>query len=196
MYKYKTKVDATESCKRSSLLRPRQVLQYRPLVEFTCIFYDMLKLSAQIVWAVLTTTYFIVIYKRIQKARVFVPGKLFQPSLMFVAKGWSLPKSSSLGQAVALDQAGKAFQKQILKPIRPINKLSRKQRVLNTAPGTVLTTLHFLLNLQKGPISYSVTLRQTKRLSSDKHSSLMGAFISYKKMKCFEDSPKKQQQLL
>ncbi len=45
--------------------------------------------------------------------------------------------------------------------------------------ATVFTTLHFLLNLRIGPVSYSVTSHKTKILSIDKHSSLLGAFVSY-----------------
>jgi hypothetical protein len=36
-----------------------------------------------------------VIYQCLQYARVFVPGKPFQPSLMFVGKGRSLPQSGA-----------------------------------------------------------------------------------------------------
>jgi hypothetical protein len=47
------------------------------------------------------------------------------------------------------------------------------------APRTIFTTVHFLLNLRMGPTSYSVTLHYAKRLSNDKYSSLLGAFVSY-----------------
>jgi hypothetical protein len=43
-----------------------------------------------------------------------------------------------------------------------------------------ITAPYFLLNLQLGRISYSVTLHQMKRFSNDKHSRLLGPFISYK----------------
>ncbi len=35
-----------------------------------------------------------------------------------------------------------------------LHKLWRKWRVVNTTPGTVFTTLHFLHNLQMGPMSW------------------------------------------
>jgi hypothetical protein len=38
--------------------------------------------------------------------------------------------------------------------------------------GTVFKTLHFLPNLQKGPISYSITLHYPGKFTKDKHSSL------------------------
>jgi hypothetical protein len=47
------------------------------------------------------------------------------------------------------------------------------------APGTVFTTLHLLLNLRMGPTSQTITLHYAKKASSDKHSSLLGAFVSY-----------------
>ena len=64
----------------------------------------------------------------------------------------------------------------------------KKKSVVNMAPSTVSTTLHFLLNLRMGSISYSVTLYSAKRLSSDKHSSLLGALVSCeeKKMSALE----------
>jgi hypothetical protein len=37
--------------------------------------------------------------------------------------------------------------------IGPIGKLQRKRSVVNTAPGALFRTLHFLRNLQIGPIS-------------------------------------------
>ncbi len=48
--------------------------------------------------------------------------------------------------------------------------------VVNTTSRTVFTTLHFLCNLQLGPISWSVTLNHYVR---DKPSSLLGPFVSY-----------------
>ncbi len=38
---------------------------------------------------------FIVTYERGRNARVFVPGRLFKPSLMFVGTAWSLPYSEA-----------------------------------------------------------------------------------------------------
>jgi len=57
--------------------------------------------------------------------------------------------------------------------------VSSKENKVNMGPVTEFTTLHFLLNVRKGPISQTVTT--LKRLSSDKHSSLLGPFVSYKK---------------
>jgi len=57
--------------------------------------------------------------------------------------------------------------------------VSNKENKVNMGPRAQFTTLHFLLNLRKGPISHTVTT--LKRLSSDKHSSLLGPFVSYKK---------------
>jgi hypothetical protein len=54
------------------------------------------------------------------------------------------------------------------------------------APGTIFTTLHFLLNLQIGPIS-NIKLG-CKGLTRDKHSSLLDPFVSYKKLFCEYDT--------
>ncbi len=50
---------------------------------------------------------------------------------------------------------------------------------MNTGPGSVFTTLLFLRNLRMGPKSKTVTLHWAKLFSSDKHTSLFGAFVSY-----------------
>ncbi len=55
---------------------------------------------------------------------------------------------------------------------------------IQPAPGAVFTTLHFLCNLQKGPVSYSVLYTRLERLGKDKHSSLMGPFITYDEKGC------------
>jgi hypothetical protein len=47
------------------------------------------------------------------------------------------------------------------------------------ALGTVFTTLHFLLNLQMGPISWSVNYTKLKVLVRNKHSTLFGPLLSY-----------------
>ncbi len=44
--------------------------------------------------------------------------------------------------------------------IGPIHKLGRKGIVMNTEPGLIFTTLLYLLNLQRGPVNYSVTLNK------------------------------------
>jgi hypothetical protein len=43
-----------------------------------------------------------------------------------------------------------------------IHKLHGKWSVVNTVPGTVFVTIHFLCNLPIGPISYTVTLQQAR----------------------------------
>ncbi len=54
------------------------------------------------------------------------------------------------------------------------------------APGTVFRTFHFLCNLQmdlKYRVLHYVYL---EGLATDKDSSLLGPFVSYKKMNCSE----------
>ncbi len=46
-------------------------------------------------------------------------------------------------------------------------------------PETIFTTLHFLHKLQMGSISYSYITLGWKMFARDKHSSLVGPFISY-----------------
>ncbi len=52
---------------------------------------------------------------------------------------------------------------------------------MNMTPGTVFTTFNFILDLQMGPLSYSVALHKTGKDCWDKHSRVLGSFISYKK---------------
>ncbi len=69
---------------------------------------------------------------------------------------------------------------QTLQSIGLICKLQRKSIVVNMTPGTVFATLHFLLDLQMGPITYSVALHKTGKACRDKHSRVLGSFVSYK----------------
>ncbi len=46
------------------------------------------------------TTFFFVTYEWAQKSRLFVHGKPFQPSLMFVGKGRSLPRVKQFKDAL------------------------------------------------------------------------------------------------
>ncbi len=50
---------------------------------------------------------------------------------------------------------------------------------MNTAPGAIFTTLHFLCNLWMGPISWGVTLHRVRMLTRDNHSCLLDPFVSY-----------------
>ncbi len=75
--------------------------------------------------------------------------------------------------------------------IEPICKLQRKLSVVNMAPGAVFTTLHYFHNLRMGPMSKVCYISLTWKvlLAMDKHSSLLGQFISCtscKKMKYCE----------
>jgi hypothetical protein len=45
--------------------------------------------------------------------------------------------------------------------------------------GTLFTTLNFLHNLSMYPITRALDYTRSERLASDKHSSLLGPFISY-----------------
>jgi hypothetical protein len=45
------------------------------------------------------------------------------------------------------------------------------------------------LTYKWAPISYSVTLTRLERLGWDKHSALLGPFVSYGENKCCEYSP-------
>ncbi len=56
------------------------------------------------------------------------------------------------------------------------------------APWEILT-LRFLCNLRMGPKSYSETLLQAERLARDKHSSLLGPFITYEENKVLQILP-------
>jgi hypothetical protein len=60
-----------------------------------------------------------------------------------------------------------------------ISKLRRKCSVVNTVPVAVFTSLHFLHNLQMGAMSRVLHYTWLKRLARDKHSSLLGPFVSY-----------------
>ncbi len=78
-----------------------------------------------------------VIYGFSLYAKVFVPGKLFQPSLMFVGEARSLPQNGAPERCFTrvgfwpypetLDQAGKASQGQTLQLIVKICKLRTKK---------------------------------------------------------------------
>jgi len=50
--------------------------------------------------------------------------------------------------------------------------------VENMVPGTVFTTLYFLHILNKSPVTLSVRLHLTESPANNKHSSLLGQFIS------------------
>ncbi len=54
---------------------------------------------------------------------------------------------------------------------------------MNTAPGAVFTTLHFILNLQMGPISNVLHHTMLERFAEDKHPSLTGSFVSFEENK-------------
>jgi len=60
--------------------------------------------------------------------------------------------------SVILHLAGKACYQQTNHLTSPICNLLSKLSYVNTAPGTIFTTLHFLRNLPIGPISWSVIL--------------------------------------
>ncbi len=60
---------------------------------------------------------------------------------------------------------------------------------MNTAPGAVFAMLYVLHNLQMEPISLSVALHKAGRLASNKHSSLLGSFISYKEKNVVNMAP-------
>jgi hypothetical protein len=51
----------------------------------------------------------------------------------------------------------------------------------NMDPGVILTTLHFLYNLQIGPKARVLHYTKLEILARDKHSSLLEPFISYAK---------------
>jgi hypothetical protein len=87
-------------------------------------------------------------------------------------------KICPISLCVTLHSSGKACQGQTLKHIAPISKLWRKWIVANMTPWTVFITLHFLSNLQMGPLSWIVCLRLVK-LFRDKHPSLYSPFMSY-----------------
>jgi hypothetical protein len=107
---------------------------------------------------------------------VFVLAKYFQPSpghgttLHFLR---NLP-IGPISWSVILHLAGKACYRQTNQLTSPICNLLTKLSFVNTAPGTICTTLHFLRNLPIGPISWSVILhlagkacyRQTNQLTS------------------------------
>jgi hypothetical protein len=87
------------------------------------------------------------------------PETVFK-TLHFLVYLWMGPISLS----ATLQYAKKAFQWQTLKLVGPILKWWIKWKVANTAPQTVFTTLHFLVNLQMGPISLSATLHYAKKV--------------------------------
>jgi hypothetical protein len=61
----------------------------------------------------------------------------------------------------------------------PICKFQRKLSVVNAAPGTLFTTLHFLCNLWMDSKLVLLYIR-LERLAMDKDSSLLGPFVSYR----------------
>jgi hypothetical protein len=59
-----------------------------------------------------------------------------------------------------------------------LNMLNASDTISLMIPEIVFKTLNFLCSLRMGPISYSVALPGSERLDSDKHSILLGLFIS------------------
>jgi hypothetical protein len=59
----------------------------------------------------------------------------------------------------------------------------KKKSVVNTVPGAVFRTLHFLCDFWMGEISFIVFYTRLERLARDKHSSLLRPFISYEENK-------------
>jgi hypothetical protein len=73
---------------------------------------------------------------RISEIRVFVPGKPFQPSLVFVGKGLSGTNTSILGKSVIT--AVKSFMIQA-----PVEKAESGEGFLFSAAGFILRTAFF-----------------------------------------------------
>jgi hypothetical protein len=60
------------------------------------------------------------------------------------------------------------------------SQVTRNEVLLNMASGTVFTKRNFLCNLRMSTISQSVLLdTRAEKLVSEKHSSLLGPFVSY-----------------
>jgi hypothetical protein len=69
-----------------------------------------------------------------------------------------------------------------------ICKIQRKRSavnksVVNTAPGIVFATFHFLHNLQIGPVGlFFLHCARLEKPAMDKHSSSLCKFVSYKEI--------------
>jgi hypothetical protein len=63
-------------------------------------------------------------------------------------------------------------------PIVSPNMLNASDTISLMIPEIVFKTLNFLFNLRMGPVSYIVALPGSERLANDKHSILLGLFIS------------------
>ncbi len=89
------------------------------------------------------------IYKR-QSVVNTVPGSVFT-ALRFLCNLCT----STINYSVILHQARNTCWGHMLELFGPICKFGRKQSVMNMVPGTVFSTLYFLLNLWIGPVSWS-----------------------------------------
>ncbi len=69
-------------------------------------------------------------------------------------------RMNPISQSVTVCWAGKVLQEQTPQLIRPIHHAQRKNRGISFAPRTAITKLHFLHNLQTGPVRNGVTLHQ------------------------------------
>jgi hypothetical protein len=72
-----------------------------------------------------------------------------------------------------------ACQGQTLLLIGPFRRLRRKWSVVNTAPGIVFTTLIFFVTYHWTQQARVLHYTRLERLARDKHSSLLGPFVSY-----------------
>ncbi len=66
----------------------------------------------------------------------------------------------SLSQIDTLQYFEKVFQRQKLQLFQSNCELQGKTSIVSTKTGAIFTTLHTLLNMRMGPLSYSVTLQQ------------------------------------
>ncbi len=58
------------------------------------------------------------------------------------------------------------------------NLVQKSKQLFRYLTLAEITKLHFILNLRMDHISWSITLHKVEQLSCDKHSSLLGAFVS------------------
>ncbi len=59
---------------------------------------------------------------------------------------------------------------------------NKEKTFVNTAPGTVITTCHFLLNCTNGPNKLVLFKTRLEMLASVKHSSLAYSYVAKKKV--------------
>ncbi len=103
------------------------------------------------------------------------PGIVF--TTLYFLRNLQLGKMS---QSITLKQVGNAGQGQTDQLIGPICKLHKRSAV-NRHPGFVFTTLHFLRNLQMGPISQSITLQQVGKTFQGQICQLIGRICKLRK---------------